>query len=440
MTTELVMQHSLTSLNIKQMTRSQKYACLGAKFFLAPCFSLLVSTISWEQRKLGEVSERVKGNDGRMDLPTLTISAGSGWLDQKDRFSANIAGKEQENYTLLHKGELSYNHGNSKLAKYGAVFSLRTYEEALVPRVYHSFKVIGADADYIEYLFATKLPDKELGKLISSGARMDGLLNINYDEFMGISISMPSVEEQKKISSYLRSLDTLITLHQRKCDALQKFKRAMLQKMFPQNGESVPEIRFAGFTDAWEQRKLNEYLTVSTRKNTDDKYDKTDVLSVSGEVGVVNQIEFQGRSFAGASVSNYGIVETGDVVYTKSPLRANPYGIIKANKGKSGIVSTLYAVYNTIEGTANADFIECYFDLDDRLNMYLKPLVNIGAKHDMKVTDENALKGVVTFPDYEEQCHIADYFARLDTLITLHQRKLETLQKMKKALLQKMFV
>ena len=146
-------------------------------------------------------------------------------------------------------------------------------------------------------------------------------------------------------------------------------------------------------------------------------------MSVSGEVGVVNQIEFQGRSFAGASVSNYGVVETGDVVYTKSPLRANPYGIIKANKGKSGIVSTLYAVYKTIQGTANADFIECYFDLDDRLNMYLKPLVNIGAKHDMKVTDENALKGGVLFPSYEEQCQIADFFSRLDTLITLHQRK-----------------
>ena len=146
-------------------------------------------------------------------------------------------------------------------------------------------------------------------------------------------------------------------------------------------------------------------------------------MSVSGEVGVVNQIEFQGRSFAGASVSNYGVVETGDVVYTKSPLRANPYGIIKANKGKSGIVSTLYAVYKTIQGTANADFIECYFDLDDRLNMYLKPLVNIGAKHDMKVTDENALKGGVLFPSYEEQCQIADFFSRLDTLITLHQRE-----------------
>ena len=174
-------------------------------------------TDTWEQRKLGDVTERVQGNDGRMDLPTLTISAGNGWLDQRDRFSANIAGKEQQNYTLLHKGELSYNHGNSKLAKYGAVFSLRTHEEALVPRVYHSFKVTNeADANYIEYVFSTKLPDKELGKLISSGARMDGLLNINYDEFMGIKITMPSLEEQKQISNYFRRLDHLITLHQRK--------------------------------------------------------------------------------------------------------------------------------------------------------------------------------------------------------------------------------
>ncbi|MFW7409291.1 restriction endonuclease subunit S [Vagococcus fluvialis] len=167
----------------------------------------------WEQRKLKDVSERVRGNDGRMDLPTLTISAGSGWLDQRERFSGNIAGKEQKNYTLLSKGEISYNHGNSKLAKYGAVFVLRTFEEALVPRVYHSFKTNEkASADFIEYMFATKIPDRELGKLISSGARMDGLLNINYDDFMGIKINIPSIEEQERISAFLRQLDDTIAL------------------------------------------------------------------------------------------------------------------------------------------------------------------------------------------------------------------------------------
>ena len=169
---------------------------------------------TWEQRKLGNVCARVQGNDGRMDLPTLTISAGNGWMRQEDRFSGNIAGKEQKNYTLLHKGELSYNHGNSKLAKYGTVFSLQTYEEALVPRVYHSFRVEKGSADFVEYYFATKLPDRELGKLISSGARMDGLLNIGFDEFMGIPLMFPDEQEQERIAMYFRQLDSLITLHQ----------------------------------------------------------------------------------------------------------------------------------------------------------------------------------------------------------------------------------
>lgn len=189
-------------------------------------------TDDWEQRKLGEVCSRVQGNDGRMDLPTLTISAANGWMKQEDRFSGNIAGKEQKNYTLLHKGELSYNHGNSKLAKYGTVFSLQTYEEALVPRVYHSFKIEDGNADFLEYYFATKLPDRELGKLISSGARMDGLLNIGYDEFMGIQMVFPSIAEQNRVASYFRCLDTFITLHQQKCDELKNIKKFMLQNMF----------------------------------------------------------------------------------------------------------------------------------------------------------------------------------------------------------------
>ncbi|WKG36260.1 restriction endonuclease subunit S [Lactococcus lactis] len=187
----------------------------------------------WELRKLKDVTERVRSNDGRMDLPTLTMSASSGWLDQKDRFSGDISGKEKKNYTLLKKGELSYNHGNSKLAKYGVVFSLTNYEEALVPRVYHSFKALeNTSADFIEYMFSTKLPDRELGKLVSSGARMDGLLNINYDDFMNIHISIPNYEEQILMSSFFRKLDETIALHQRKLDLLKEQKKGFLQKMF----------------------------------------------------------------------------------------------------------------------------------------------------------------------------------------------------------------
>ena len=145
-------------------------------------------------------------------------------------------------------------------------------------------------------------------------------------------------------------------------------------------------------------------------------------MSVSGDYGIVNQIEFQGRSFAGASVSNYGVVQTGDVVYTKSPLNSNPYGIIKTNKGKTGIVSTLYAVYHP-KGNAFSAFIQVYFEQHARMNNYMHPLVNKGAKNDMKVSAENALKGPVCFPSRIEQESISTFFSVLDNLITLHQRK-----------------
>lgn len=200
----------------------------------------------------------------------------------------------------------------------------------------------------------------------------------------------------------------------------------------------VPKLRFPGFTEDWEQCKLNEFLSVSDLKNTEDKYNKKDVLSVSGDYGIVNQIEFQGRSFAGVSVSNYGVVETGDIVYTKSPLKLNPYGIIKTNRINNGIVSTLYAIYKTKEN-CDSKFIEHYFNLDSRLNKYLKPLVNKGAKNDMKVSSENALIGEVCFPHITEQKLIADFLDWLDVYITLHQRKLEHLNLKKKALLQKLF-
>ena len=204
------------------------------------------------------------------------------------------------------------------------------------------------------------------------------------------------------------------------------------------NNSNIPAIRFKGFSDAWEQRKLIEYLEVSKEKNKDEVYNKDDVLSVSGDYGIVNQIEFQGRSFAGASVANYGVVENGDVVYTKSPLKSNPYGIIKTNKGKTGIVSTLYAVYKPLENT-NPEFVQIYFEQDARMNNYMHPLVNKGAKNDMKVSDENALKGNVIFPKKEEQIKISEYFSSLDRLITLHQRKYEKLTNVKKSMLEKMF-
>ena len=200
-----------------------------------------------------------------------------------------------------------------------------------------------------------------------------------------------------------------------------------------------PVIRYAEFTDTWEQRKLEEYIKTSQEKNEDNKFGKQDVLSVSGDVGIVNQIEFQGRSFAGVSVANYGVVHHGDVVYTKSPLKSNPFGIIKTNQGRDGIVSTLYAVYKPKENT-DSRFVQIYFENDYRLNHYLHPLVNKGAKNDMKISADNALKGLVVFPSSkDEQAQISDLFAEIGHLFTLHQHEFDKMVSIKKAMLEKMF-
>ena len=199
-----------------------------------------------------------------------------------------------------------------------------------------------------------------------------------------------------------------------------------------------PIVRFPEFKEGWEHKQLNELLTVSKEKNKDLKYSKEEVLSVSGELGIVNQIEHLGRSYAGASVHNYGVVEVGEIVYTKSPLKANPYVIIKLNKHKAGIVSTLYAVYKVNE-KANGEFIECYFSLDDNLNRYLRPLVRKGAKNTLQVTDDESIKGKFFFPQLKEQKKIAHFFYVVDKKLNKLKEKLNGLEDYKKGMMQQIF-
>lgn len=199
-----------------------------------------------------------------------------------------------------------------------------------------------------------------------------------------------------------------------------------------------PEIRFNGFEEEWVRHSLNYYLTVSSEKNQEGQYSKYDIYSVSREYGVINQIEYQGKSFAGASLLNYGVVQTEDIVYTKSPLKSQPYGIIKVNSGKSGLVSALYGVFHPQEPVCSY-FVQIYFDLDHRLNSYLRPLVNKGAKNTLLISDADALQGEVIFPSRDEQEKLVSFFTTLDKLIVKLEAKLDKLRKLKQALLEKMF-
>ena len=389
----------------------------------APAIRFKGFSDAWEQRKLSEITDKVtEKNAGLQYVETFTNSAEFGIISQRDFFDHDIAKLGSlDGYYIVKNEDFVYNPRISTSAPVGPINRNKLGRTGVMSPLYTVFRPHDIDTTYLEYFFKCGYWHSFMNFNGDSGARSDRF-SIRDNVFFQMPIPIPDIDEQRKIGELLTCLDNLITLHQRKFEKLTNVKKSMLEKMFPQNGSSYPEIRFKGFTDPWEQRKLEDYLTVSAEKNTGNIYGRSDVLSVSGDYGIVNQIEFQGRSFAGASVSNYGVVQTGDVVYTKSPLNSNPYGIIKTNKGKPGIVSTLYAVYHPKEN-AFSDFIQVYFEQHARMNNYMHPLVNKGAKNDMKVSAENALKGPVCFPSRIEQESISAFFSVLDNLITLHQRK-----------------
>lgn len=202
---------------------------------------------------------------------------------------------------------------------------------------------------------------------------------------------------------------------------------------------NAPPLRFPGFEGEWEERNLSDFVTENKERNIKGYFDKTNVLSVSGDYGIVNQIELLGRSFAGTRVSQYRVVRHGNIVYTKSPLKEYPYGIVKANMGDDGIVSTLYAVYK-VNGNADEKFIQYYFSLSSRINKYFKPIVRIGAKHDMKIGNQEVLANRVVFPSLSEQRKIADFLRLLDERIAAQRVLIGEMGRLKSAMIETHYV
>ena len=200
----------------------------------------------------------------------------------------------------------------------------------------------------------------------------------------------------------------------------------------------VPNLRFNSFFAEYERTTLNGFLKTNKVRNKEEKFSKSDVLSVSGELGVINQIEHLGRSYAGESVALYHILRTGQIVYTKSPLAESPYGIIKLNRNEDGIVSTLYAVYDVLN-KADCRYIEHYFAYKPRLNNYLRPIVRIGAKHDMKIGNDEVLKNYVNFPSKEEQQKISDFLDLINQRIDTQNKIIDKLESLKIQIKERIF-
>ena len=189
-------------------------------------------TDPWEQRKLCDVVKEITRNDPESEAPIMMITANNGFIEQSERYAFNNAGESLKKYILLKKGELAYNHGASKLRPYGSCFALTTAENARIPFVYHCFSAENQNAEFMSIELNGAEIENQLRKIVSSGARMDGLLNISFDEYTSVSVLLPGIEEQDCIADFFRQLDNLITLHQRELEKLQNIKKSMLEKMF----------------------------------------------------------------------------------------------------------------------------------------------------------------------------------------------------------------
>ncbi|MDR0316893.1 MAG: restriction endonuclease subunit S [Lactococcus lactis] len=201
----------------------------------------------------------------------------------------------------------------------------------------------------------------------------------------------------------------------------------------------MPKIRFPEFTDAWEQYKLEDLLIPSDEKNNSRNYIQDDILAASLGTELVKKHIFFGLRSTEESIKNYRVVNFGDVIYTKSPIKGYPNGIIRTNKGISGIVPSLYCVYRSVP-FINPSIIQSYFEDKFRLDSYLYPLVNVGARNNVNITDLGFLEGFITIPrEIEEQNKIVNFLDEVSNLITIHQHKLSNVKELKMGLLQKMF-
>ena len=199
-------------VNIKKSMLDKMFPKNGAS---VPEIRFKGFTDPWEQRKLGEIAKEVVRNDPASDAPIMMITAGNGFIEQSDRYAFNNAGESLKKYILLERGELAYNHGASKLRPYGSCFALTTVEKARIPFVYHCFSVEKSNPEFLSIELNGANVENQLRKIVSSGARMDGLLNIAYSEYTEVTVQLPKKEEQDWIAKFFKHLDTLITLHQR---------------------------------------------------------------------------------------------------------------------------------------------------------------------------------------------------------------------------------
>ena len=400
----------------------------------APAIRFKGFSDAWEQRKLGDIADIVGGG-------TPSTGNQSYWDGDIDWYApAEIADQIYANSSQKKITGLGYENSSAKMLPPGTVlFTSRAGigKTAILTRkgcTNQGFQSIVPHLGELDsyFIFSRTEELKRYGELVGAGSTF---VEVSGKQMAVMELMMPpTMREQQTIGGFFQQLDHLITLHQRKFEKLTNVKKSMLEKMFPQNGSSYPEIRFKGFTDPWEQRKFSDITFPAGEKNRDNL--PLESYSITNEHGFVPQDEkFEnGGTMREADKRMYYIVSPNSFAY--NPARINVGSIGYQNIGKNVIVSSLYEVFKTSE------------DVDDRLLWHwfkspdfqklIMQLQEGGVR--LYFYYDKLCMGEVSLPSLEEQRKIGKLFDTLDNLITLHQRELEKLQNIKKSMLEKMFV
>ena len=398
-------------------------------------------TDAWEQRKLGDIGKARSGvgfpdadQGGLTGVPFFKVSdMNSDGNENEMTVANNYVTAEQ---IAVHRWSPITELPAIFFAKVGAAVMLNRKRLCRFPflldnnTMAYSLSPTKWDADFAKALFGTV----DLTSLVQVGA----LPSYNAGDVESMEIYLPSLLEQAQIGAYFKHLDNLITLHQREYAKLVNIKASMLEKMFPKDGSAYPEVRFAGFTDAWEQRKLKEIADKVTEKNGNLTVRET--FTNSAEYGIISQRDFFDHDISNAeNIGGYYVVRNEDFVYNPRISVTAPVGPINRNKlGRNGVMSPLYTVFRTHD--IDTEYLEWFFK-SDYWHSFMNFNGDSGARSDrFSIKDAVFFEMPIPLPSIDEQRRIGVFLNQINNLITLHQRKLEKLQNIKKSMLEKMFV
>ena len=395
-----------------------------------------MSSISWEQRKFSDftfsVGERNKEN---LPLEAYAITNENGFVPQSEAHEefGYMKDIDRTAYNVVPPNSFAYNPARINV---GSIGYYRGTENVIVSSLYEIFQTAdGVDDTFLWHWFKSEVFPRWIERLQEGSVR----LYFYYDKLCECQMMMPSFEEQKKIGAFFSNLDNTITLHQRKLEKLKIVKKSMLEKMFPKNGEKVPEIRFAGFTDDWEQRKLGEcgetYTGLSGK--TKEDFGHGDARFVTYMNVFSNPIADKDKVEAVEIDKSQNCVQYGDVFFTTSSETPEEVGmscVWLENTDNTYLNSFCFGYRPTI----NIDPYFMAYVL--RSNTVRKKIVFLAQGISRYNISKNKVMEIeIPLPTLEEQKLLGKYFDNLDNLITLHQRKLEKLQMIKKSMLEKMF-